>query len=517
MESMSQLALGSADKELFRMVSHAAFSNPFGKDRAELDLKIADLNADGESDGSTDSTSSSSTIGNEQPAVEQAIRRVRERIRVLGDGGPLRLDDIVTRDRDRVKYTVLFSTFYQYVDDFDRLIISQSETPTTIVSAAFGKRLIRDLEVFGLSTDQSCRFFELFFQMRRAHHFIAGAFIGTSDAMRTVRESLWNLIFTYDIVQYERSLWNKLEDFSTILIGETGTGKSAAARAIGLCGWIPYDIKAGRFKESFADLFVPVNLSEFSEGLIESELFGHRKGAFTGAREDYEGWLAQCSQYGIVFLDEIGELSIPIQVKLLRVLQDRTFTAVGSHVEKRFSGRVIAATHRSFDKLRQDGRMRDDFYYRLCAGMLKIPPFREQLQQDPSLLAQLIRHLVSRFAGDETQRIPIEVIDRVHDAISRDLPPDYPWPGNVRELEQVVRRVLLTGRADLPSAGLSQTAFGSSPYMEMIRNGSLNADQVMAGYCAQLYDRLGSYADVAARTELDPRTVKKYVAQAKAV
>lgn len=495
----TSLKLAVEDRAFFETVSQAAFSNPFGKDRADLDQQIANLQ---------------DTTGGE-PAVEQAIRRVQDQLRILGDDGPVRLDDIASADHDRVKYSVLFSTFYQYVDDFDQLIVAQSETPTTIVSAAFGKRLIRDLEVFGLSTDQACRFLELFFQMRRAHHFIAGAFIGTSNAMRTVRESLWNLIFTYDIVQYERSLWNKLEDFSTILIGETGTGKSAAARAIGLCGWIPYDIKTGRFKESFAALFVPVNLSEFSEGLIESELFGHRKGAFTGAREDYEGWLAQCSQYGIVFLDEIGELSIPIQVKLLRVLQDRTFTAVGSHSEKRFSGRVIAATHRSFDKLRQDGRMRDDFYYRLCSGMLRIPPFREQLREDPTLLEQLVSHLVGRFAASSSQAIPKEVISRVHTAILRDLPSDYPWPGNVRELEQVVRRVLLTGRANLPIETMDSTQLSQSPYLDLLKSGRLNADQVMAGYCAQLYDRLGSYADVAARTELDPRTVKKYVAQAK--
>src|SRR5205085_1538803 len=172
---------------------------------------------------------------------------------------------------------------------------------------------------------------------------------------------LWQNVFTQEVHLYEHYLWDRMEDFSTLLLGETGTGKGAAAAAIGRSGYIPFGRNQGRFAESFMRSFIALNLSQFPESLIESELFGHRKGAFTGAVEAHEGLLARCSAHGAIFLDEIGEVSAPIQIKLLQVLQERSFCPVGSHETVKFRGRVVAATNRPLET--PDGRkvFRDDF------------------------------------------------------------------------------------------------------------------------------------------------------------
>src|SRR5438552_12916529 len=184
--------------------------------------------------------------------------------------------------------------------------------------------------------------------------------IGQSPCMKELRRHLWNNIFTHDVRCYDRYLWNRMEDFSTLLLGETGTGKGTAAAAIGRSGFIPFDEKKGCFAESFTRGFIALNLSQYPETLIESELFGHKKGAFTGAIEAHEGIFSRCSAYGAIFLDEIGEVSASLQIKLLQVLQERTFSPVGSHETLRFRGRVIAATNQPIDHLRQ--RIRDDFF-----------------------------------------------------------------------------------------------------------------------------------------------------------
>src|SRR5881296_2538277 len=208
--------------------------------------------------------------------------------------------------------------------------------------------------------------------------------------MRRLREALWNNVFSHDMRGYEAALWNRMEDFSTLLLGETGTGKGSAAASIGRSEFIPYVAGQRRFAANFTDTFIAINLSQFPETLIESELFGHRKGSFTGAIDHHQGVFERCSAHGALFLDEIGEVSIPTQIKLLQVLQERTFTPVGGHEKKRFSGRVIAATNRSLDDLRERKLFRDDFFYRLCSDLITVPPLRQRLREAPEELDLLI-------------------------------------------------------------------------------------------------------------------------------
>jgi len=248
-----------------------------------------------------------------------------------------------------------------------------------------------------------------------------------------------------------------------------------------------------------------MNLSQFSEGLIESELFGHCKGAFTGAVENHQGLFELCTSHGSLFLDEIGDLAVPIQIKLLQVLQERVFSPVGSHSQKRFAGRVIAATNRSIQDLRKQGNFRDDFFYRLCSDVITVPTLQERIQESPTELEQLINLLVLRMTGQESSRLT----DRIIETLKRELPPEYSWPGNVRELEQAVRRILLTRHY-----GGDSILTGHDPeddFMQKFQAGDLEAKELLSQYCTLLFNRFGTYEEVARRTKLDRRTVKKYI------
>src|SRR5437016_11867339 len=335
----------------------------------------------------------------------------------------------------------LFEVFHRCYEKLDQVIADQTGAGDNPVRVGFAPDALALLARRGFSPAESLRFFGIFFQLRRAFFFIQRGLTGESRCMREFRRHLWDNVFTHDVRWYDRYLWNRMEDFSTLLLGETGTGKGTAAAAIGRSGFIPFDERQGRFAESFTRSFIALNLSQYPETLIESELFGHRKGAFTGAVEAHEGVLARCSPHGAIFLDEIGEVSGPVQIKLLQVLQDRTFCPVGSHEPKRFRGRVIAATNRPMEALHSGKLFRDDFYYRLCSDVIHVPPLRQRLEEDPDELRQLVEHLLTGMMGDAGR----ELAAKIESAICRAVGKDYPWPGNVRELEQAIRRILLTG------------------------------------------------------------------------
>jgi DNA-binding NtrC family response regulator len=323
--------------------------------------------------------------------------------------------------------------------------------------------------------------------------------------MKQLRRHLWNNVFTHDIRLYERHLWDRMEDFSTMLLGDTGTGKGTAAAAIGRSGFIPFDEKHGCFAESFTSSFTALNLSQFPETLIESELFGHRKGAFTGAVEAHEGIFARCSPHGAIFLDEIGDASVPVQIKLLHVLQERVFSPVGSHDKLRFRGRIIAATNKPLDKLRTEGQFRDDFFYRLCSDVITVPSLAQRIAEEPVELDDLIALIVHRSTGAESP----ELVALVRDVIDSSLGKAYAWPGNVRELEQAVRRILLTRHYEGNHKAVAPDLLGR--LQAGLAAGTLDADTLLAGYCALLHQRHATYEEVARRTNLDRRTVKAYV------
>jgi formate hydrogenlyase transcriptional activator len=209
-------------------------------------------------------------------------------------------------------------------------------------------------------------------------------------------------------------------DTTVLIYGETGTGKELVARAIH-----GRSVRNGR-------ALVNVNCSAISAGLVESELFGHIKGAFTGALDRRIGRF-ELAHGGTIFLDEIGELSLETQVKLLRVLQEHEFEPVGSSRSLRVDVRVIAATNRNLNEAVQAGRFRSDLFYRLNVFPIELPPLRERRSDIP----QLVAFCISRFSKRLGKKI---------DGVSRESMENlvnYPWPGNIRELQNIIERAVV--------------------------------------------------------------------------
>ena len=241
---------------------------------------------------------------------------------------------------------------------------------------------------------------------------------------------------------------------STVLIyGETGTGKELIARAI-------HDLGPRRSKP-----FVKLNCAAIPTGLLESELFGHEKGAFTGAIAQRIGRF-EVANGGTIFLDEIGEVPLEMQTKLLRVLQEREFERLGSSRTLQTDARLIAATNRDLEAMVGDQKFRSDLFYRLNVFPIQVPPLRER-QSDIPLL---IRHFAQQFSK-RMNKVLNAIPSMTMEALCR-----YPWPGNIRELQNVIERAVIisTGPAlqvDLGDLKLSKSA---SPVEKLSRAGSTN-------------------------------------------
>src|ERR1700720_1348609 len=250
------------------------------------------------------------------------------------------------------------------------------------------------------------------FALRRdaASHNSLDNIIGSSPAMETLKQTVRIVASTA----------------STVLIhGESGTGKELVARAVHVC--------SPRATESF----VSVNCGAFPETLLESELFGYLKGAFTGANQNKRG-LFEVADGGTIFLDEISEMTLSMQVKLLRVLQERTVRPVGSTSEIAIDVRVIAATNRDLDKAVAENLFREDLYYRLNVIPILVPPLRDR----PEAIPLLANHFLKKYASAAGRSIL-----RVHKESINSLC-GYEWPGNVRQLENTVERAVALETAD---------------------------------------------------------------------
>jgi DNA-binding NtrC family response regulator len=258
--------------------------------------------------------------------------------------------------------------------------------------------------------------------------------------------------------------------FRTVLVGgATGTGKELVARAL------------HRLSAASPGRLVACNCSALVESLVESELFGYVKGAFTGATQDRTG-LFENADGGVIFLDEIGDLSLGAQAKLLRVLQDHHIRRVGSSVARSVDVRVIAATNRDLRKMVRDGQFREDLYYRLAVAEIALPPLANRREDLPLLE----RYFVERFAAEYKK--PISGLTRRAQHVMA----TYPWPGNIRELESVVANGCMMADSkfidikDLPER-LRSGFTGDS----IIDEGLLSLDEVQRRHVIRVLERVG--------------------------
>lgn len=339
-----------------------------------------------------------------------------------------------------------------------------------------------------------------FFQIRRAFHYIFRYLLGVSRPIAELRAETWHSVFTHDLRRYRASVYRHMADIPTLIVGPSGTGKDLVAQAIGYSRYLAFDETKLAFVETFSAQFHALNVSALSRGLIESELFGHRRGAFTGALEDRQGFFELCGPDGTVFLDEIGDLSPELQVKFLRVLQTREFQRIGESKPRMFLGKLAAATHRDLDEGLEAGWFREDLYYRLCADRIQTPTLRERIEADGRELLLMVSVLSERIAGPEHgPALAKEVLAWV----DRELGPSYGWPGNVRELEQCVRNVLVRRRyrpaRRAPKVGELDRALLES---------NLGAEALLDRYAALVYAQTKSYVETGRRLGLDRRTAK---------
>ena len=288
---------------------------------------------------------------------------------------------------------------------------------------------------------------------------------------------------------------------ATVLIsGDSGTGKELLAHALHYGG--PRSVGP----------FVAVNCAALPAGLVESELFGHAKGSFTGALKDRPGKM-EAANRGTLFLDEVGELPLEVQPKLLRALQERTIERVGEHRPRRIDVRFVAATNRDLPALVKEGRFREDLYFRLAVVPLPVPPLRERREDIPAL----VRYLMFKIAGDDAPDITPEALD----ALSQ-----RSWRGNVRELANVLERVLALHdegpieAKEFPPEGeplsepLEREAAAAPPadseYAVTLPQDGAPLDEMVRDLVVQALERKGWNQSAAARMLRIPRHVLQY-------
>ena len=525
--------LSRGEAESARALAAIPFANPFLEERIELERRALGpgYRTVGKVLRARPGASSQlfPEIGRIWSLTERVVARLREGI-VAGeaDEAEIRLyEDLV-----------LYRLYQVHANDLESLIRPLEQGGRCAVPAAFWRRYEDDFtralrpEGMRLPSDHDPELiFAGYFQVERAFTYLFQSIQGGSMPAARLRAAAWESIFGADMRRYLRILHRQMADIPTLILGPSGSGKELVARAIGMSGFLRYDAKARQF-DPFepadrqagarpARYYLPLNLSALSPNLIESELFGHARGAFNGAIER-EGWLAACPPAGAVFLDEIGELDLAIQVKLLRVLETRRFEKVGSTESRAFRGKLIAATNRDLAAEIGAKRFRDDFFFRLCADQIFTPGLAEQLADAPDDLGPLVHHiardvlgLTARYGHEPRPDTPDEaealrLAGQAVDWIRRELGPDYPWPGNFRELSQCVRNIMIRGTYHPPAMRPARLPDGPlEAFLRDVRDVKLTDAELRGRYFALAYHRSGKAFNKAGKTlKLDARTVR---------
>lgn len=497
---MAKELFARADRRLAKLLAEMVWLNPFTEARAQANRDVAEV-----------AGLPKATAGVEALAelAKGVLERAQPRLAHWAEVTP--------SEREFYQEVVYFLLFHQQIDAFDAYIADAHERGVAnrkVKGYSEFAEALRHYLPHGFAdvyqAMDTSRLFAVFFQIRRAYIHIFRYIIGESETAARLRARVWQSIFTHDLRRYQRVLADRMGDIITLITGPSGSGKEIVARGIGLSRYIPFDPQTRMFTDDFLRSFYPVNLSALSSNLIESELFGHRRGAFTGALQDRQGYLSACSAFGTVFLDEIGETEPAIQVKLLRLLQTRTFTPIGDTEPQEFAGKIMAATNRDLEAEIRAGRFREDFFFRLTADRVHTPALREILQGDSAELERLVAFIAGRCAGEDGPALTSEVCD----FIQHRLPPDYAWPGNFRELEQCVRNIMVHGEYH-PPHNLSAAAEGLSGLPRQYLEGQFTVETLIQDYIGRLYTRTPNLGELARRLGIDRRTVRKYALAAK--
>jgi transcriptional regulator with AAA-type ATPase domain len=499
--------LDKAERSFLEAVSRLAYCNPFLPERIEFEREAL-----GEEFEPGEPVWSLRVEDPEKPSAN--TWKVKQRLEVLAE--PLRervVGGQAARERDLVLYedAILFLLYHRYVLRFFENHQPEPGKAARPQAWGFYAGFLRDwnhfFELPGRTLPSShdpAHTFACFFQIARAFLQTFTYIVGSSLPAARLRAAVWQSVFTHDMRRYRRTLYARMGDFATLITGPSGTGKELVARAIAFSRYMPFDSGRMSFASDWTDSFRAINLAALSPTLIESELFGHRRGAFTSAIQDRKGWLEACPPLGSVFLDEIGDLDPAIQVKLLRVIETRAFQPVGDNTPRQFHGKLIAATNRDLGMLMRKQQFREDFYYRLCSDQISTPSLSEQIRESPGVLGELILFMTKRVSGPEAEALAAEVEDWVR----KNLGPGYDWPGNYRELEQCVRNVVIRREYRPPSR---ETTSSGESLARALEQGALTAEELLRRYCTMVYAQTGSYEETARRLQIDRRTAKSRV------
>ena len=355
----SQMAVfNDEERQLARLLGSLSYSNPFSLDQVRTERAILGEHYVGGDRALSFHPNAPNPMKNLDGLKQHArplIYMAREKL----VHGATPIEDEMTVYEE----LSLFVLFHRYRIQFEQVIedvLSGRPSPNLAFTLyeEFKADALHFLNVPNMRRDilqEIPHIFAGFFQLRRAFLYIFHYIVGHSKPAAKFRTAIWQSIFTHDMRRYRRKLYDRMGTIPTLITGPSGTGKELVARAIGLSRYIPFDVKNKSFKRYFDEGFYAINLSALSETVIESELFGHRKGAFTGAVTERRGYLEEAGDLGSVFLDEIGEVNESIQVKLLRVLQTRSFQRLGDTENYQFNGKFIAATNRNLDEEMQRG------------------------------------------------------------------------------------------------------------------------------------------------------------------
>ena len=493
-----------ADRRFAESIRDLIYSNPFNPERLEIERRalgndilarvpVWSFRRD--------------VVHRRDEVYRQLLERAERTLKDVTQGtrGANQLEDNEKHAHEAVVHFVLY---FRFRKEFGDLLTQSNDRAVTDLYTRFSAAA-KEYRFFKSSTEARRNLSHLFaslFQIRRAFEMIFRYIVGGSSAAAQLRVRVWESIFTHDMKRYFDLLSESMHEFPTLVTGASGTGKELVARAIAKSQYIPFDTKTKTFAGDVSHALKAVNLSALAPTLIESELFGHVQGAFTDARRDRVGWLEGCRRWEVVFLDELAELDQSLQVKLLRVLQSRVFQRLGDTSDRSFAGKLVAATNRELSGEMASGRFREDLYYRICADRIRTPSLREQLDDKPDELQELITYLCSNTLDDDGAATKLAADVTLW--IEEHLAADYDWPGNMRELEQCVRSILIHHRYDPPR----RPPLASAEMLgRKVSATNMTWNELASEYCALVFSKTGNYQETARRLALDHRTVKRYL------